>query len=52
MLFLYFFISALPEVTIHDLSDDWEFIVLACDGIWDVLSNQVRNNGKIQFNSN
>jgi protein phosphatase 2C family protein 2/3 len=32
----------LPEVMTFDLSEEWEFIVLACDGIWDVLSNQVR----------
>lgn len=32
---------ALPEVSVHDLSEDWDFLVLACDGIWDVLTNQV-----------
>lgn len=33
-------VTALPEVTVHDLSEDWDFLVLACDGIWDVLTNQ------------
>lgn len=33
-------VTALPEVTVHDLNEDWEFMVLACDGIWDVLTNQ------------
>lgn len=30
---------ALPEVQTFDITPDWEFIVLACDGIWDVMSN-------------
>jgi protein phosphatase 2C family protein 2/3 len=30
----------MPDVTVHDIEPDHEFIVLACDGIWDVLSNQ------------
>lgn len=33
-------VTALPEVSVHDLSEDWDFLVLACDGIWDVLTNQ------------
>ncbi|CAO1385759.1 unnamed protein product [Diamesa hyperborea] len=33
-------VTALPEVTVHDISDEWDFLVLACDGIWDVLTNQ------------
>ena len=32
--------AALPDVTIHEVTPDHEFIVLACDGIWDVLSSQ------------
>lgn len=35
-------LSALPEVTVHDMNEDWDFLVLACDGIWDVLTNQVK----------
>ena len=34
-------ISAQPDVTRITLSStDW-FLVLACDGVWDVMSNQV-----------
>jgi protein phosphatase 2C family protein 2/3 len=25
---------------IKTINEDWEFILLACDGIWDVLSNE------------
>ncbi|XP_063719102.1 probable protein phosphatase 2C T23F11.1 isoform X2 [Symsagittifera roscoffensis] len=32
-------VSALPDVTVHDINTDLEFVVVACDGIWDVLSN-------------
>lgn len=32
--------SHLPEVRIEPLQDDDAFLVLACDGIWDVLSNE------------
>ncbi|XP_044748427.1 probable protein phosphatase 2C T23F11.1 [Coccinella septempunctata] len=33
-------VSALPDVTEYTMNEDWEFIVLACDGIWDVMGNQ------------
>lgn len=32
--------SAYPDVIEKELTPDHEFIVLACDGIWDVLSNE------------
>lgn len=33
-------ITADPEITVHDRTDDDEFVVVACDGIWDCLSSQ------------
>ncbi|CRL02198.1 CLUMA_CG015126, isoform A [Clunio marinus] len=33
-------VTAYPEVSVHDLTEEWDFLVLACDGIWDVLTNQ------------
>nr|XP_023907969.1 protein phosphatase 2C homolog 2-like [Quercus suber] len=33
-------VTAFPEVTVHDLGDDDEFLVIACDGIWDCQSSQ------------
>lgn len=33
-------VTAFPDVQSRDLTDDLEFIVIACDGIWDVLSNE------------
>ncbi|KAI8075133.1 phosphatase 2C-like domain-containing protein [Gongronella butleri] len=29
-----------PDIIEHELTDDDEFLVLACDGIWDCMSNQ------------
>ncbi|KAF2430684.1 PP2C-domain-containing protein [Tothia fuscella] len=33
-------VTAFPDVTEHDISDDDEFLVVACDGIWDCQSSQ------------
>ncbi|XP_027330708.1 probable protein phosphatase 2C 60 isoform X2 [Abrus precatorius] len=33
-------VTANPDINIVDLCDEDEFIVLACDGIWDCLSSQ------------
>ncbi|XP_018322372.1 probable protein phosphatase 2C T23F11.1 isoform X2 [Agrilus planipennis] len=32
-------VTAYPDVEVRTITDDWEFIVLACDGIWDVMCN-------------
>lgn len=34
-------ISCCPDVQVRQVDNDWQFVVLACDGIWDVLTNQV-----------
>ncbi|KAH8821026.1 phosphatase 2C-domain-containing protein [Xylogone sp. PMI_703] len=33
-------VTAYPDVTIHEITDDDEFLVVACDGIWDCQSSQ------------
>ncbi|KAK7942979.1 PP2C-domain-containing protein [Apiospora aurea] len=33
-------VTAYPDVVVHDISDDDEFLVIACDGIWDCQSSQ------------
>jgi len=33
-------VTAFPDVQLHELSDDDEFLVVACDGIWDCQSSQ------------
>lgn len=33
-------VTAEPEIITHDPTGEEEFLVLACDGIWDCLSNQ------------
>ncbi|KAK5643526.1 hypothetical protein RI129_007371 [Pyrocoelia pectoralis] len=32
-------VTAYPDVQVRTITPDWEFIVLACDGIWDVMTN-------------
>lgn len=29
-----------PEIMVHDVTDEDEFLILACDGIWDCLTSQ------------
>uniref|UniRef100_A0A0K8TN81 protein-serine/threonine phosphatase n=1 Tax=Tabanus bromius TaxID=304241 RepID=A0A0K8TN81_TABBR len=33
-------VTAYPDVETREITEDWEFVVLACDGIWDVMSNE------------
>ncbi|XP_046394221.1 probable protein phosphatase 2C T23F11.1 isoform X2 [Ischnura elegans] len=33
-------VTAYPDVEVRQLTPDWEFVLLACDGIWDVMSNE------------
>ena len=33
-------VTAYPDIKVENLSNDCEFIVIACDGIWDCMSSQ------------
>ncbi|XP_076352420.1 putative protein phosphatase 2C T23F11.1 isoform X2 [Tachypleus tridentatus] len=33
-------VTAYPDVVVKKITPDHEFIILACDGIWDVMSNE------------
>ncbi|CAK7269055.1 Protein phosphatase 2C 2 [Sporothrix epigloea] len=33
-------VTVYPDVTVHELGDNDEFLVIACDGIWDCQSSQ------------
>lgn len=33
-------VTAYPDVEVHTITHDWEFVVMACDGIWDVMTNE------------
>ncbi|CAK7563136.1 MAG: Protein phosphatase 2C 2 [Sporothrix epigloea] len=33
-------VTVYPDVTVHDIGDNDEFLVIACDGIWDCQSSQ------------
>lgn len=32
--------TAFPEVSVEKLTNDCDFIIVACDGIWDCMSSQ------------
>lgn len=32
--------AAFPEVQQFTVGEDWEFVILACDGIWDVMTSE------------
>jgi len=36
-------VTSLPDVSVHARDDRDQFLVLACDGIWDVMSNEVKH---------
>ncbi|XP_014488600.1 PREDICTED: probable protein phosphatase 2C T23F11.1 [Dinoponera quadriceps] len=33
-------VTAFPEVQQFPITEDWEFVILACDGIWDVMTSE------------
>ena len=33
-------VCCFPDVTVRDVTPDYEFLILACDGIWDVYTNR------------
>jgi serine/threonine protein phosphatase PrpC len=35
-------VTAFPDVTVHDISDDDEFLVVACDGKWNWLLRRTK----------
>ena len=39
-LFSFQVVSGCPDIQVKTVNEDWDYILLACDGIWDVLSNQ------------
>lgn len=45
-------VSHIPESFIYDLQRDDEFIILACDGLWDVLENHCAVNFVRDHNNN
>ncbi|KAL1114939.1 hypothetical protein AAG570_007762 [Ranatra chinensis] len=33
-------VTAFPDVLVKNVTKEWEFVVIACDGIWDVMTNE------------
>ena len=33
-------ISSVPDITVTEITDDTDFVILACDGIWDCITSQ------------
>lgn len=33
-------VTAFPDIEVRKINEDWEFLVIACDGIWDVMANE------------
>jgi serine/threonine protein phosphatase PrpC len=33
-------ITAFPDVYVEEITPDCDFVVLACDGVWDCMTNQ------------
>lgn len=33
-------VTAYPDVQVRDINEELEFVVIACDGIWDVMTNE------------
>ena len=33
-------VSAVPEIIVEHLKPDHDFMIIACDGIWDCLTSQ------------
>lgn len=38
-MYYFYYFTAYPDVEIHPINEDWEFVLLASDGIWDVMTN-------------
>lgn len=34
-------VTAFPDIEVRKVTEDWEFLLMACDGIWDVMTNEV-----------
>ena len=37
---MYTFVMHISDIKYHNVTDEDEFMILACDGIWNVMTNQ------------